>query len=515
MSAVHLTAAGRAAVADGANHALRAIQITSIQIGSGAKPAEGTDDDSRVALRARQATSPAAGSTTTPGRLAILADFAAPAAGYAIREVGVFARIGAGAEFLFAYRAVTAAATAIGQTAPGATTTVAVVIEVTQSAAQIAVTISPSIALSFSGSTLLYAAETVLSDGVETDIALTADVDDFRWLICHVRWSAAGLPPRYEYGHVRVAVSRLDDVSAPVNENGVLWMFGAMSTDEHGVYLLRDIDHGDPALLYTIPNQGAGGLASTGTALYRLLGGNIFPISAAGVMGSAVPIGRIIRSGGGEGLAYHNGALYTIEHRQTLGSPRPDVLAKITVPGWIVTNPGSPPPGIDAASLTSSYDGAMMASGGNLYLAGRLSSTTQLLRIDPATGTGARLGRLHTASTNWEISRGEGVFMVPPMGARGAILGASLTAGARTVEGLWTINLTDGAVTLLREMTLPLHTPGAGAAYHPYTYQSVSPSYVITPDRSLHLHREGRSARQLKASAAGLQFTLLSIAAET
>ena len=71
---VRLTNAGRAALADGSNRALRAIEIHSVEIGSSAGPG-GAADDARIALRARIATLPATGVTTVPGRVIVTGEY--------------------------------------------------------------------------------------------------------------------------------------------------------------------------------------------------------------------------------------------------------------------------------------------------------------------------------------------------------------------------------------------------------------------------------------------------------
>ena len=139
-----LTAAGRAALADGAHRATRAVQLRRLAIGTGTAAA-GTDDSARAALRAQREIAAATGSTAVPARIAVRADFS-PSAAYSVTEVGLFVRIGdAGAEFLFAYWVGANAAAAIAATASGATLVVAGIVEIVASAADITVTLSPSI----------------------------------------------------------------------------------------------------------------------------------------------------------------------------------------------------------------------------------------------------------------------------------------------------------------------------------------------------------------------------------
>lgn len=134
-----LTAAGRAALADGAHRALRAVEFRRLAIGTGTAPA-GTDDSARAALRAQREIAAATGDTTVPARIALRADYA-PDAAYDVTEVGLFARIGAtGAEFLAAYWVAPDAAGAVAAAADGVALVVAGIVEITQSAAEITVT---------------------------------------------------------------------------------------------------------------------------------------------------------------------------------------------------------------------------------------------------------------------------------------------------------------------------------------------------------------------------------------
>ena len=90
------------ALMDGANRGTNEVRFTTIAIGTGHGPG-GAGDDARTALRAQDgAAAAAAGTTMVAGRIALQAQFTR-SVNTAITEVGVFARIGAGAEFLAAY----------------------------------------------------------------------------------------------------------------------------------------------------------------------------------------------------------------------------------------------------------------------------------------------------------------------------------------------------------------------------------------------------------------------------
>ena len=141
---LRLTDAGRAAMMDGNNRQMNAIQLRSMQIGDGLGPGDEMDD-SRTALRSERDSEVVVGTTMVSGRLAVRASYT-PADVYSVTEVGLIARIGAGgAEFLFAYFAVPAAADAVATTASGVSLIIAGVIDVTNSAAELNVTVDASI----------------------------------------------------------------------------------------------------------------------------------------------------------------------------------------------------------------------------------------------------------------------------------------------------------------------------------------------------------------------------------
>lgn len=143
---VHILAAGRAAIADSGNAGTNAVTITRVALGSGLAPAE-ADDDARAALRIQRNIAPASGVPAVAGDIAVRADID-PTANYAVTEVGLFARIGAGPEFLFAYWAATAAGDAIAAAqSGGARITIAAVVRVSGSAAEVNVTAAPNITI--------------------------------------------------------------------------------------------------------------------------------------------------------------------------------------------------------------------------------------------------------------------------------------------------------------------------------------------------------------------------------
>ena len=139
-----LTAAGHAAIADAANRATRAVQLRRLAVGTGTAPAS-TDDSARTALRAQREIAAVTGDTTVPARIAFRADYR-PDAAWNVTEIGLFARIGAaGDEFLFAYWVAASAADAAAAAVDGALLVIAGIVEITQSAADIDVTVGPTV----------------------------------------------------------------------------------------------------------------------------------------------------------------------------------------------------------------------------------------------------------------------------------------------------------------------------------------------------------------------------------
>ena len=149
MTTLRLTDAGRTAVADGANRAVRNIQIRALVIGDGIGPG-GADDDGRTALRSQVDRAVVSGTTAVEGRLAVRADFA-PTTGYSVTEVGIIARIGdGGSEFLLAYWATPNAGMALAVAAPKVTMVIVAVVDVLHeagSAARVPVTVDETVAI--------------------------------------------------------------------------------------------------------------------------------------------------------------------------------------------------------------------------------------------------------------------------------------------------------------------------------------------------------------------------------
>ena len=152
MSTLRLTAAGRAALADGTNRQTRNVQLRALVLGDGTNP--GDDDDARTALRSQQDRQAVTGATDAAGRIALRATYT-PSATYAVTETGVIARIGAGgAEFLLGYWAAPNAAAALVQAVSDTTLVVTAIVDVTDSEAEVAVDAATSLTLANPGTLL-------------------------------------------------------------------------------------------------------------------------------------------------------------------------------------------------------------------------------------------------------------------------------------------------------------------------------------------------------------------------
>ena len=143
---LQLTDAGRAAIADGANRGTAAVTFTAMALGDG-RSAMGDDDSARAALRNERVRENVVGTAPTPTRMALRATFL-DSQEWQATEIGIFARIGAGAEFLAAYCAVGAGDAALVGVTANTNVVVAAVLDLVSSPAEVAVTVSPTINVS-------------------------------------------------------------------------------------------------------------------------------------------------------------------------------------------------------------------------------------------------------------------------------------------------------------------------------------------------------------------------------
>ncbi len=143
MQNIRLTDAGRAAIADGDNVGIAQVTITQFALGDGSGPGGAADDD-RTALRSQRDINAVTGSAPADDQIAVRSDLI-PSGSYAVTEAGLFARIGAGPEFLFGYW--TAAGDPWFQVSPGVTAVAVAVLDVVNAAADVNVTVSTAITL--------------------------------------------------------------------------------------------------------------------------------------------------------------------------------------------------------------------------------------------------------------------------------------------------------------------------------------------------------------------------------
>ena len=142
MTALALTAPGRAAVADAAHVGTDAVELTHLAVGDGLRPA-GTDDDARTALRNERDREAVLGRAAASGHIACVADWT-PAASYAVTEIGLIADVD-GDTVLLAYWAAESVAAAAVRASAGTRLLLACDIAVVSSAADIDLTLSPSV----------------------------------------------------------------------------------------------------------------------------------------------------------------------------------------------------------------------------------------------------------------------------------------------------------------------------------------------------------------------------------
>ena len=170
MRTLRLTAAGRAALADGTGRQVRNVRIVALAFGDGVNP-EGVDDDERTALRAGRGREAVSGATNVAGRIVLQAKVA-PAAAYWITEVGVIARIGAGGdEFLLGYWAAPDAGAALVHVQRGTQVAVLAVLDMTGQAVTVEVPVGFTLEASLRLATLTDVAD------LEAGLYLRANAD--------------------------------------------------------------------------------------------------------------------------------------------------------------------------------------------------------------------------------------------------------------------------------------------------------------------------------------------------
>ena len=140
-----LTAAGVAALVDGDNRATRAVAIRTIAIGSGHGEARAGEIEQVTALRSQRDSAAVGGQSGVGGRIALRASIQ-PTADYDVTEVGVMAQVGSDPPFLLAYW--TDSGRVLVPANRDSTTIIAGVIDLAPAAAEVMVTVSPTVSLS-------------------------------------------------------------------------------------------------------------------------------------------------------------------------------------------------------------------------------------------------------------------------------------------------------------------------------------------------------------------------------
>lgn len=143
---IHLTALGENALAGMGS--IDGVTFTQVAVGVGRGPGTAADAEARVGLRAERARAAAGGQDTAGGRVGLIATFAAQDPGFAVTEIGVFARpANGGAEFLAWYGSVAQVGDAFGQVSSAAQYVQAVTLDVSSAAVPVNVTVSPQVVL--------------------------------------------------------------------------------------------------------------------------------------------------------------------------------------------------------------------------------------------------------------------------------------------------------------------------------------------------------------------------------
>lgn len=173
---LRITNAGRMMLADGQNRQTNAVILTKLAIGDQYGPA-GAGNDARTALRRQKAIEAVGGTTMVSGRIAVSATYQPVAPNYDVTELGLFGKVGAaGAEKLIAYA--TDNGTALARAHAGTALILAGALNVAQAAAEVTVTVTPTLHL---GDPTLSAMVTALGGRLDTaeteiDALQTADM---------------------------------------------------------------------------------------------------------------------------------------------------------------------------------------------------------------------------------------------------------------------------------------------------------------------------------------------------
>ena len=281
MTALALTAAGRAAVADADHVGTEAVTLTHLAFGDGLRPA-GADDDARAALRSERDRIAVAGREAADGHVAVVADWT-PTRAYALSEIGLVATVD-GATVLLAYGAVESAADAVARTAVGTRIVVALDVAVVSSAADLSVTLSPNVQFTaVADATTAVAGISRRATGAEAQAAAEASAEADRAALER----AAHLTP---YEAARLPIDLRD--GAPADRDTLAKLATALAAAETRIAALEEnnVDIG----LFQAPTHGAAhGRGANANAAASLLprGNTIDGVALTGRLGLRLPSG--------------------------------------------------------------------------------------------------------------------------------------------------------------------------------------------------------------------------------
>ena len=283
MTALALTAAGRAAVADADHVGTEAVTLTHLAFGDGLRPA-GADDDARTALRSERDRVAVAGREAADGHVAVVADWT-PTRAYVLSEIGLYATVDSAA-VLLAYGAVESAADAVARASVGTRIVVALDVAVTSSAADLSVTLSPNVQFTaVAQATTAVAGVSRRATGAEAQAAAEASAEADRAALER----AAHLTP---YEAARFPIDLRD--GAPANRDTLAKLATALSAAEARIATLETDGMRRIAVFEGQDRRNGNNETLDTTRPLLLRGTNIAGAAVSGNAGFTLPAGRYL-----------------------------------------------------------------------------------------------------------------------------------------------------------------------------------------------------------------------------